>query len=331
MTGIDGGEGPRIDNPEPLVTLHSGLYNGRLLTVLPYTSRAEQAEQCLQRLQDCGIQIPVEQCKDSLQIPTLIPEVHRYIIFSSRGFIMILAMVIYASIWINLYSTAQMLSSGQSWVTSIPVTITAVVVTVVVIFAINQHQKKINVNTDIRLAAANEIFMEYNVLLGISDRSRSCQCVPSLCFIYFHLWGCHQKLSQHLANMSEDILRKFLDQLFIFIETPADPTWAQTSHEDNTTEESPLLASGSRHKPVLCNKKIPLILRDHPEVMARQLLIIASACYVRLLTSGQLPQANDAGHTGVLDVPCPCQFIESSILPSGNCFTCMQEENMTST
>lgn len=323
MTETDGGEGPGIDNPEPAVTLHSGLYNGRLLTVLPYTSRAEQAEQCLQRLQDCGIQVPVEQCKDSLQIPALIPEVHRYIFFSSRGFIMILAMVLYASIWINLYSTAQIFSSDHNWVTSIPVTITAAVVTVVVIYAINKHQKKINVNTDLRLAAANEIFMEYNVLLGLSDRSRSCHSVPSLCFIYFHLWGCHQKLSQRLAGMSEGDLGKFLDHLFIFIETPADPALAQTSHEDNATEESPLLASGSRHKPVLCNKKIPLVLRSHPEVMARQLLIIASACYVRLLTSGQLTRVQVAGHTGVLDVPCPCQFIESNILTPGNCFTCM--------
>ncbi|KAM3911949.1 transmembrane protein 268 isoform 2-T3 [Leptodactylus fuscus] len=262
MTETDGGEGPRIDTSEPVVTLHSGLYNGRLLTVLPYTSRAVQAEQCLQRLQDCGIQLPVEQCKDSLQIPTLIPEVHRYIFFSSRGFIMILAMVIYASIWTNLYSTAQMFSSSHSWVTSIPVTITAAFVTVVVIFAINRNQKK-------------------------------------------------------------DDIGKLMDQLFIFIETPADPALAQTSHENNVTEESPLLASGSRDKPVLCNKKIPLILQGHPEVMARQLLIISSACYVRLLTSGQLPRVHAAGHTGVLDVPCLCQFIESSILTSGNCFTCM--------
>ncbi|CAJ0927527.1 unnamed protein product [Ranitomeya imitator] len=94
----------------------------------PYTSRAEQAEQCLRRLQECGVQVPVEQCKDSLQIPALIPEVHRYIFFNSRGFIMILAMI--------------------------------------------------NVNTDIRLAAANEIFMEYNVLLGISDRSRNYNFKP---------------------------------------------------------------------------------------------------------------------------------------------------------
>ncbi|XP_063792504.1 transmembrane protein 268 isoform X3 [Pseudophryne corroboree] len=290
MTGQDGGAGPWSESSEPVVTLHSGLYNGRLLVVLPYTSRDKHAEQCLQSLQslqECGIQI------------------------------------MYSSIWTNLYFTAQVFSSGHSWLTSISVTLTAAMVTVVVIVIINQHQKKININTDIRLAAANELFMEYNVLLGISNRWKRWHSVPSLCFIYFHVWGCHQRLSQRLASMNQDDLRQCLDQLFIYIETPADPSLAQTGDENHATEESPLLASGSREKPVLCSKKIPLIPQDVPEVMARQLLIMASACYVRLLTTGQLPRVHDAGHTGVLDVPCPCQFIENNILMSGRCFTCI--------
>ncbi|XP_063792503.1 transmembrane protein 268 isoform X2 [Pseudophryne corroboree] len=302
------------------------LYNGRLLVVLPYTSRDKHAEQCLQSLQslqECGIQVPADQCRDSLQIPALIPEVNRYIFFSSRGFGMVLALIMYSSIWTNLYFTAQVFSSGHSWLTSISVTLTAAMVTVVVIVIINQHQKKININTDIRLAAANELFMEYNVLLGISNRWKRWHSVPSLCFIYFHVWGCHQRLSQRLASMNQDDLRQCLDQLFIYIETPADPSLAQTGDENHATEESPLLASGSREKPVLCSKKIPLIPQDVPEVMARQLLIMASACYVRLLTTGQLPRVHDAGHTGVLDVPCPCQFIENNILMSGRCFTCI--------
>ncbi|XP_075040978.1 transmembrane protein 268 isoform X2 [Mixophyes fleayi] len=304
-------------------TSFSCLYNGRLLTVLPYTSRDKHAEQCIQRLQECGVQIPVEQCRESLLIPALIPEVNRYIFFSSRGFGMILALILYSSIWTNLYFTAQVFSSGHSWVTSISVTIAAAVITVAIILIINQHQKKININTDIRLAAANEIFMEYNVLLGISNRSRRWHSVPSLCFIYFHLWGCHQRLSQRLTNMNQDDLRQCLDQLFIFIETPADPLLAEVGPENQPTEESPLLSSGTREKPVLCSKKIALIVQDQPEVMARQLLVVASACYVRLLTTGQLPRVHDAGHTGVLDVPCPCQFIENSILSSGRCFTCI--------
>ncbi|XP_040178899.1 transmembrane protein 268 isoform X3 [Rana temporaria] len=287
MSGKDRAVWSVRDNAEPVVTLHSGLYNGRLLTALPCTPGAEHTEQCFQRLQDCGIQI------------------------------------LYISIWVNLYSTVQMFTSGQSWVTSIPVTLTAVLVTAAVILILNQQQKKINTNTDIMLAAANESFMKYNVLLGISDRSQSCRNAPSLCFIYFHLWGCQQRLSQHLASMHQDDVRHCLDQLFIVIEIPADPMFAQSSTEDPMTEESPLLASESRHKPVLFSQKTPLILWDEPEVMARQLLVIASACYVRLLIAGQLPKSYGARHTGILDVPCLCQFIENSILTSGRCITCI--------
>lgn len=123
--------------------------------------------------------------------------------------------------------------------------------------------------------------------------------------------------------MHQDDVRHCLDQLFIVIEIPADPMFAQLGTEDPMTEESPLLASESRHKPVLCNQKIPLILWDEPEVMARQLLVIASACYVRLLIAGQLPKSYGASHTGILDVPCPCQFIENNILMSGRCITCI--------
>ncbi|KAM5145325.1 transmembrane protein 268 [Mantella aurantiaca] len=325
MSGRDRVVWSASDNAEPVVTLHSGLYNGRLLTVLPCKSGVQHTEQhtdqCLQRLQDCGIQLPVEQCRHSLQIPVLAPEIHRYIFFSSRGFGMILALILYISIWVNLYSTVQLFTSGHGWVTSIPVTLTAVIVTAVVIISLNQEQKKINTNMDIMLAAANESFMKYNVLLGISDRSQNCQNGPSLCFIYFHVWGCQQRLSQRIGSMDQEDVRHCLAHLFIVIEVPADPMLAQIG--DHMTEESPLLASDSRHKPVLCSKKIPLIRWDEPEVMAHHLLVIASACYVRLLISGQLPKVHGAGHTGILNVPCPCQFIEGSILASGSCFTCM--------
>ncbi|KAM9324342.1 transmembrane protein 268 [Gastrophryne carolinensis] len=323
MSAEVGAAWSRSDGSEPLVTLHSGLYNGRLLTAVPYTSGAECSEQCLRQLQECGIQLPMEKCRRSLRIPALIPEVQRYIFFSSRGFGMILALVLYASVWVNLYSTAQVFMGGPSWVTSIPVTLAAVIFTAVIIILLNQHQKKININTDIRLAAANELLMEYNVLLGISDRSQSCQNIPSLCFIYFHLLGCQQRLSQHLASMHQDDIRHCLSQLFIVIETPADPLMARVGTGDHVTEESPLLSSGSREKPVLCSRMIPLILWDKPEVMARQLLVISSACYVRLLTSGQLPKTREAGHTGILDAPCPCQFIKGIILMPGRCFSCI--------
>ncbi|KAM8934701.1 transmembrane protein 268 [Pelodytes ibericus] len=322
MTYQDGGGDPRnAESHEPVVSLHSGLYNGRLITTLPYTSRAEHAEQCFQKLQYCGIQLPMEQCRDCLQTSALIPELRRYIFFSSRGFGIVLAMVLYASIWVNLYSTAQIFVSGHSWVTSIPVTLAAAAVTSLIILIINRHKKQINVNTDVRLAAANETFMKHNILLGISHQSHKCQSVPTLCFIYFHLWGCQQRLSQLLASMRRDSLRQSLSQLFVFIETPAGSLLAQQDPEDPTSEESRLLSSCSVEKPVLFNKKIPLVREDDPHVMAEHLLVLVSACYVRLLVAGQLPRISEAGHTGLLDVVCPCQFVEKNILQSRHCFT----------
>ncbi|KAM4663181.1 transmembrane protein 268 isoform 2-T2 [Discoglossus pictus] len=321
MTRQDGDYEPGSNEEKlhPRMSSGSGLYNGRLLTVLPYTSRAEHTEQCLASLRDCGIHVPLEQCRDSLQISPLIPELRRYIFFSSRGFGMVLGLILYISLWINLYSTVQMFTEGHGWVTSIPVTLAAAAITAVVIVIINRHHKKINVNTDIRLAAANEIFMEHNVLLGISEETHKCQSVPFLCFIYFHLRGCQQRLAQHLANLSRDDLRSSLDKLFIVIEIPVDPALAEGATVDPTSEESPLLASNSEEKPILCSKKIPLILEGEPEVMAQQLLVISSACYVRLLISGRLPSVREVGHANIIHVPCPCQFIEESMLKPGCC------------
>ncbi|OCT65526.1 transmembrane protein 268 [Xenopus laevis] len=305
---------------DPRESLHSGLYNGRLLVALPYTSRAERMEQCLRKLQNFGIQVPLEQCRDCLQVTALIPELRRYIFFSSRGFGMILALILYISIWINLYSTTQMFSGSQNWVFSIPITLAAAAVTAAVILVINRHHKRINMNTDVRLAVANEIFMEHNVLLGISDRSRKCHMVPSLCFIYFHLSGCQHRLSQHLASMSKEDIRQCLDHLFIIIETPADPELTQGRPAEPTAEDTPLLPDRTREKPILCSKKVPLIHENEPQLeMARQLLVVSSACYVRLLITGLLPHGSETGHTGLINVPCPCQFIESTILQPGRC------------
>ncbi|MEE6526652.1 hypothetical protein FKM82_027420 [Ascaphus truei] len=94
-----------------------------------------------------------------------------------------------------------MFTDGHSWVISVPVTLAAAAITAVVVLIINRHHKKINVNTDVRLSAANEIFMEHNVLLGVSDGTQKCHSVPSLCFVYFNLQECQRRLSECLAGM----------------------------------------------------------------------------------------------------------------------------------
>ncbi|MEE6520009.1 hypothetical protein FKM82_017779 [Ascaphus truei] len=100
MTPDAEGSDPETDDnlscdwsPEPATNSATRLYNGRLLTVLTYASRGEHLDQCLQNLRACGVQVSLEQCRGSLQISPLIPELCRYVFFSSRVFGMALALV----------------------------------------------------------------------------------------------------------------------------------------------------------------------------------------------------------------------------------------------
>ncbi|NXS52113.1 TM268 protein, partial [Brachypteracias leptosomus] len=77
--------------------------------------------------------------------------------------------VLYMSLWTNIYSTVQLCSFGRYWEASVLVTLAAVAITVVVILVMDCHQRKINMNTDVRLAAVNEIFIKHSLILGITD------------------------------------------------------------------------------------------------------------------------------------------------------------------
>ncbi|NXS35405.1 TM268 protein, partial [Pomatostomus ruficeps] len=89
--------------------------------------------------------------------------------YSSRGFQIAMAVVFYIFLWTNLYSTLQLGSLGHYWGAGVLVTLVALAVTVLVILVIDCQQRKLNVNTDVRLAAVNEIFIKHSVILGITD------------------------------------------------------------------------------------------------------------------------------------------------------------------
>lgn len=110
--------------------------------------------------------------------------------------------------------------------------------------------------------------------------------------------------------------RHRLDQLCVMMEV------AVPTAEDTSCEESPLLSGGESFKkePMMCNELLHLIPEGPPEVMAQQLLVIFSACYVRLLVSGRLPRPVATGHMDGSSVPCPCQFIQASVLSTGCCW-----------
>ncbi|NWS18137.1 TM268 protein, partial [Pachyramphus minor] len=109
--------------------------------------------------------------------------------------------VFYMSLWANLYSTVQLCSFGRSWVSSVLVTLAAVAVTVLLILLIDWHQRKINVNTDVRLAAVNEIFIKHSLILGITDVLQGPHNILQLWFVRFSPERCLQALSSQLTHL----------------------------------------------------------------------------------------------------------------------------------
>ncbi|XP_061332536.1 transmembrane protein 268 isoform X2 [Pezoporus flaviventris] len=109
-------------------------------------------------------------------------------------------------------------------------------------------------------------------------------------------------------------LRHSLDELCVVMEAVVSPDLG--TEEEASREESPLLSSGVNlnKEPVTCNELLHLVPEGPPEVMAQQLLVIFSGCYVRLLVTGRLPRAMAGGHLEQSSVPCLCQYIQSSVL-----------------
>ncbi|NWI88504.1 TM268 protein, partial [Pitta sordida] len=121
--------------------------------------------------------------------------------YNSRAFQIAIAVVFYMSLWTNLYSTVQLCSLGRSWVSSVLVTLAAVAVTALVILVMDRRQRKINVNTDVRLAAVNEIFMKHSLILGITDGLEGPHNILRLWFVHFSPQLCLQALAAHITHL----------------------------------------------------------------------------------------------------------------------------------
>ncbi|KFV06047.1 Transmembrane protein C9orf91, partial [Tauraco erythrolophus] len=121
--------------------------------------------------------------------------------YNSRAFQIAIAVVLYVSLWTNIYSTIQLSSFRRYWEANVLVTLAALAVTVVLILIINRHQRKINMNTDVRLAAVNEIFINHGLILGITDALDGPHNILQLWFVRFSPESCLQSLSAHITDL----------------------------------------------------------------------------------------------------------------------------------
>ncbi|KAM6046845.1 transmembrane protein 268 isoform 2-T8 [Theristicus caerulescens] len=295
--------------------------DGQVLLVLSMDNNCSATsfdmELCAEKLKSLGVQVAADQWRRLIQDALLKPEVRQYMFYNSRAFQIAIAVIFYMSLWTNIYSTVQLCSFGRYWEASVLVTLAAVAATVVVILVIDRRQRKINMNTDVRLAAVNEVFIKHSLILGITDALDGPHSILQLWFVHFNPERCLQSLSAHIMDLQrtqESGLRHSLDQLCVVMEATVQPN--PGTEEKTLREESPLLSSrvNLNKEPVTCNELLRLVPEGPPEVMAQQLLVIFSGCYVRLLVTGRLPRAVAEGHLENSSMPCLCQFIETTAL-----------------
>ncbi|XP_077161078.1 transmembrane protein 268 isoform X2 [Paroedura picta] len=278
---------------------------------------------CAARLKSLGIQMTTDQWRTLVQYAVLEPAVKKYMFYNSRAFGIAVAVVIYVTLWINLYSILQIYSLGQSWKISILVTLAALMAALVIRFIIHQQQGKMNTNTDMRLVAANEVFMKHELLVGVTVKLDQLHSIPQLWFVHFNVEPCLQTLEESITEMKrnqEPVLRHNLDELCLVTETAIFP--AQEENAEGSIEESPLLPDMTNNSRSLlkCRELLRLIPDGAPKVMALQLLTIYSSYYIRLLVSDQLPEVPERRHVMFNHIPCLCQFIEFTVL-GRRCFS----------
>ncbi|KAJ6654597.1 hypothetical protein lerEdw1_006750 [Lerista edwardsae] len=278
-------------------------------------------------METCGIRVRFQtlsklmtpdQWKTLIQCAVLGPEVRKYIFYNSRVFGILIAVVVYVTLWVNLYTTLETFSLARRWEYSILVTSTALVTALAIRLLIHRHQKQLNMNTDMRLAAANEAFMKNEFLVGITDIFEKHQSIPQLWLVHFDVEPCRRFLADALAELEERRLaspRRSLDKLCIVIEKPLLPSQGEEA-ADNSLEESPLLsdAESGVGAPLARRELLRLVPDGDPEVVAQGLLVIFSSYYIRLLVSSQLPSAPARRHPSAGHSPCLCQFIETAVL-----------------
>ncbi|XP_067825721.1 transmembrane protein 268-like isoform X2 [Heptranchias perlo] len=298
------------------------LHNGQVILILTtdnyYWTQGFDMDACAKRLEGLGFQVSSDEYKNQIERSLMDSEVRRYIFFNSRAFRLVLVMIFYLTAWGNIYSTFHQLSMNIL-IFYLLVSLGATVVTIIIILLLDRHTRKVNVNTDMRLAAVNEMLISHNLLVGVTDTLEGFRNTLQLLIIYFNLEKCKEILStlleqRKMDNFFQTKLQKQLNHLYII------PGHTVTLHEEVQSqifvpsEEQPLLSSRNHKSEVTCSEVTSFVPHGTSEEMAHQLLITYSGVYVRLLVTGQLPPSSVFHHADQIPAPCLCQFIQSSIL-----------------
>uniref|UniRef100_UPI00398EBC72 transmembrane protein 268-like n=1 Tax=Pristiophorus japonicus TaxID=55135 RepID=UPI00398EBC72 len=322
-------ESSQSENPEIATTTdrsslpdkETRLHNGQVILVLASNnycwSQGFDMDACARKLKGLGFQIS-DECRNQIERSLMDSEVRRYIFFNSRAFRLVLVVIFYLTAWGNIYSTFHQLKM-HILIFYLLVSLGATVATIIIILLLDRYSRKVNLNSDVRLAAVNEMLLSHNLLVGVTDAMEGFRNTLQLLFIYFNLEECKEILTTLLEQRKMDIffqseLQKQLNHLYLI------PGHTETLHGDVqsqifvASEERPLLPSNSKNRKsqATFSEVTGFVPQGTSEEMAQQLLITYSGVYVRLLVTGQLPPSPAVQHVAQSPAPCLCQFIQSS-------------------
>ncbi|XP_060697015.1 transmembrane protein 268-like isoform X2 [Hemiscyllium ocellatum] len=256
-----------------------------------YWSQDFDMDACVRRLEGFGFQISSGTYRKQIASSLKDSAIRRYVFFNSQPFRLVLVTIFYLTAWGNIYSTFHQLSMN-SVLFYLLVSLGATVITIIIILILDRHTKKVNINTDMRLTAVNEMLMNHNLLVGVTDTMKG------------------------FRSILQSELRKHLNRLYMIKGHPV------TLHEEFQSkvivisEEQPLLSNSSKvHKSKSTFSEVTnFITKGTSEEIARQLLITYSGVYIRLLATGQLPPSPMLHQAAQTPAPCLCQFIQHTVL-----------------
>uniref|UniRef100_A0A8D2LPV6 Transmembrane protein 268 n=1 Tax=Varanus komodoensis TaxID=61221 RepID=A0A8D2LPV6_VARKO len=248
-------------------------------------------------------QMTVDQWKNLIQHAVLKPEVSKYLFYNSRALGITITVVLYVTLWLNLYSTLITFAAGKPWVVSIVVTLVSLVAALTIRLITLRYQSKV------RRVLWDSTTGEWGLTLFFQ--------FLQLWFVHFDVGPCLHSLTDAVAEMKRNqelALKRRLDELRIVIETTILPGLEEKP--ESSVEESPLLSERrkSSRNAVTFQDFLHLLPEGPPEAMAEQLLTIYSGYYIRLLVSGQLPSIATGRHIALGRAPCLCQFVEKVVL-----------------
>ncbi|XP_058015701.1 transmembrane protein 268 isoform X3 [Ahaetulla prasina] len=247
--------------------------NGQVLVVLtahkPRGSTPIVMNSWEEKLKTSGIEVTEDQWETLIQRAVLEPEMRTYLSYNSRGIRMAIAAIVYVTLWINLYSVLQIFSVGRSWKVSVLVTLIALVAAVAILVIIHRYQRKMNVNTDMRLMAANEAFMKLGFIVGMTNIPDKNCAVPQLWFVHFDVAPCLRSLTDSLATLEtnqESALKRSLEDVGLVVEIAILPTWENQLND--SLEETSLLPETKKRggKNFMARREfLPLVPDGTPE------------------------------------------------------------------